>query len=75
MKDFVKRKGVSLKVKGNPVTVEYREQRDSRRGQLTVNSLILEIGPTPKIKRRYNQLITAQYQQLGQRAPGASLIA
>lgn len=32
MKDFVERKGVSLKVKGNPVTVEYREQRDSRRG-------------------------------------------
>lgn len=75
MKDFVKRKGVSLKVRGSPVTVEYREQRDGRRGQLTVNGLVLEIGPTPKIKRRYNQLVHTQYQQLGQSAPGASLIA
>ena len=75
MKDFVKRKSVALKVGGSHVCVEYGEQRDGRRGQLTVNGLVLEIGPTPKIKRRYNTFVTTQYQQLGQRAPGASLIA
>lgn len=74
MKDFVKRKSVSLKVKGNPVTVAYREQRDGRRGLLSVNDVVLEIGPTPKIKRRYNAFVTTQYQQLGQCAPGVSLI-
>ncbi len=75
MKDFVKRKSVALKIGGSPVKVKYGEQRDGRRGQLSVNDVVLEIGPTPKIKRRYNQLVTTQYQQLGQSAPGASLIA
>ncbi len=75
MKDFVKRKSVALKVRGQSVNVVYGEQRDGRRGQLSVNSQVLEIGPTPKIKRRYNALITTQFQQLGQSVPDASLIA
>lgn len=57
MKDFVKRKSVSLKARGGPVRIEYREQRDGRRGQLAVNGLVLEIGPTSKIKRHYAQLV------------------
>ncbi len=75
MKHFVKRKSVALKVRGQSVNVAYREQRDGRRGQLSVNGQVLEIGPTPKIKRRYNALVTTQFQQLGQSVPDASLIA
>ncbi len=75
MKDFVKRKSVALKVGGQPVNVAYGEQRDGRRGQLSVNGQVLEIGPTPKIKRRYNALVTTQFQQLGQSVLDASLIA
>ena len=43
MKDFVKRKSVALKVGGRPVNVAYGEQRDGRRGQLSVNGQVLEV--------------------------------
>lgn len=75
MKDFVKRKRVLLMARGGPIHVEYRERRDGRRGQLTVNGLVMEIGPTIKIKRRYHQFIAQQTQQLGQGESGASLNA
>lgn len=75
MKDFVKRKAVSLKARGSHIRVEYREQRDGRRGQLAVNGLVLEVGPTLKIKRRYSEFVARQAQQLGQNEPGASLNA
>ena len=75
MKDFVKRRSVSLTARGGPIHVEYREQRDGRRGQLIVDGLVIEIGPTPKIKRRFNQLVAKQTQQRQEYPPGVSLKA
>lgn len=62
MNDYVKRKRVILKSVRGPVTVEYRERRDGRRGQLTVNGVVLETGPSPKIARRYHTFIVDQRQ-------------
>ena len=75
MKDFVKRKSVLLTARGGPIHVEYRERRDGRRGQLMVDGLVMEIGPTTKIKKRYNLVVAQQSQWLGQGVPGTSLNA
>ena len=75
MKDFVRRKSVLLMARGSPIHVEYRERRDGRRGQLMVASLVIDIGPTTKIKKRYNQVVAQQSQWLGQGVPGTSLNA
>jgi len=71
---FVKQKGISLKVRGRPVTLEYREARDGRRAMLVLNRLPLEEGPPGRIRRRYNHLVKEQYRQLGQEAPAAGLM-
>lgn len=75
MKDFVKKIGVSLKVGGRPVILEYCERKDGHRAQVTVNHLPLEEGPLGRLKRRYNRLVREQYRQLGQQTPAVVLLS
>ncbi len=63
MKDFVQRKKMSMKVRGRTVRLEYREQRDGRRGVLVLGGLVLETGPTAKLKRRYDYLVQLQLKE------------
>ncbi len=67
MRDFVQRKKMSLKLQVRTVRLEYREQRDGRRGALVLGGLVLETGPTAKLKRRYDRLVQLQLKEQTQR--------
>jgi len=68
--DFKHRKSVTV----GKVVVSYGERRDHARAQLKVNHIVVETGPTEKIRRRFNTLVTEHHRRQGQPVPSVYLL-